>query len=61
MTQYLPHLAIFALVFSPLFVPIAVTVVHWLKTTTWRRPVLPTVKLAIRRDSATRRITLEAA
>jgi len=61
MTQYLPLLAIFALVLSPLYPPVTITVVHWLKTTSSRRPTLPTVKFAIRRNSGARSIAVEGA
>jgi hypothetical protein len=61
MTQYLPLLAIFAMVLSPLYPPVTITLVHWLKTRSWRRPTLPTVKFAIRRNSAARSIAVEPA
>lgn len=32
MSQYGPHLAVLAMVPSPLYVPIATTVWHWMRT-----------------------------
>ena len=47
MSQYLPHLLVFAMVLCPLYIPTAVTIVHTIRK--WR-PTLPSFKFAIRRE-----------
>jgi hypothetical protein len=42
MSGYLAGLACLALVLSPLFIPVAVTVVHWLRNRRPSRTVAPT-------------------
>jgi hypothetical protein len=59
--SYLTVAGFIGLVLSPLYPPIAVTVVHWLKTRSERRPTLPTVEFVIRHNSAARSTAIEAA
>jgi hypothetical protein len=47
MSDYLAGLCCLALVLSPLFIPVAVTVVHWLRN--WRPNPTVTPALATRR------------